>query len=107
MSGEPPGVFLHGVTDSHGPKPRPYDRGMRYRRFGQSDLVVSEVGLGTWKLASDWWGHVDDVDRLLHAALDAGITFIDTAPVYGKDGVGETLLAPLLAKHRDELVLTT
>ena len=80
---------------------------MRYRRFGRSDLLVSEVGLGTWTLASDWWGHVDDPDRLLHAALDAGITFIDTAPVYGKDGVGETLLAPLLAKHRDELVLTT
>ena len=80
---------------------------MRYRRFGRSDLLVSEVGLGTWTLASDWWGHVDDPDRLLHAALDAGITFIDTAPVYGKDGIGETLLAPLLAKHRDELVLTT
>lgn len=80
---------------------------MRYRRFGNSDLVVSEVGFGTWTLASDWWGHVDDADGLLHAALDAGITFIDTAPVYGADAVGETLLAPLLAKHRDELVLTT
>ena len=80
---------------------------MRYRRFGRSDLMVSEVGLGTWTLASDWWGHVDDPDSLLHAALDAGITFIDTAPVYGADGIGETLLAPLLASHRDELVLTT
>jgi aryl-alcohol dehydrogenase-like predicted oxidoreductase len=80
---------------------------MRYRRFGRSDLVVSEVGIGTWTFASDWWGRVDDVDGVLHAALDTGITFIDTAPVYGSDGVGETLLAPLLAKHRDEVVLTT
>ena len=80
---------------------------MRYRSFGKSELVVSEVGLGTWTLASDWWGRVDDVDGVLHAALDAGITFIDTAPVYGSDAVGETMLAPLLAQHRDELVLTT
>ena len=33
---------------------------VRYRRFGQSDLEVSEVGFGTWTLASDWWGDVDD-----------------------------------------------
>ena len=33
----------------------------------------------------------------MHAALDAGINFIDTAPVYGSDGVGETILAPYLA----------
>lgn len=80
---------------------------MRYRRFGSSELVVSEVGFGTWTLASDWWGHVDDQRGLLHAALDAGITFFDTAPVYGSDGVGETLLADLLRSHRDEIVLTT
>jgi aryl-alcohol dehydrogenase-like predicted oxidoreductase len=80
---------------------------MRYRRFGRSDLVVSEVGIGTWTFASDWWGHVDDADGVLHAAFDAGVNFIDTAPVYGADAVGETLLAPMLATHRDELVLTT
>ena len=44
---------------------------------------------------------------MLHAALDAGINFIDTAPVYGDDGVGETLLADVLKSHRDEIVLTT
>ena len=66
---------------------------MRYRRFGRSDLEVSEVGFGVWTLASDWWGRIDDPRGMLHAALDAGINFIDTAPVYGDDGVGETLLA--------------
>ena len=80
---------------------------MRYRRFGQSELVVSEVGFGVWTLASDWWGKVDDKAGMLHAALDAGITFIDTAPVYGEGGVGEELLADVLKSHRDEIVLTT
>jgi aryl-alcohol dehydrogenase-like predicted oxidoreductase len=80
---------------------------VRYRRFGASELMVSEVGFGTWTLASDWWGRVDDKDGLLHAALDAGVTFFDTAPVYGRDGVGESLLAGLLAAHREEIVLTT
>lgn len=80
---------------------------MRYRRFGETDLEVSEIGFGTWTLASDWWGKVEDTQGMLHAAIDAGITFIDTAPVYGSDGIGETLLADLLKSHRDELVLTT
>jgi aryl-alcohol dehydrogenase-like predicted oxidoreductase len=80
---------------------------LRYRRFGDSDLEVSEVGFGVWTLASDWWGKVEDKDGLLHAALDAGINFIDTAPVYGDDGIGETMLADLLKSHRDEIVLTT
>jgi aryl-alcohol dehydrogenase-like predicted oxidoreductase len=80
---------------------------MRYRRFGNSDLVVSEVGFGTWTIASDWWGTADDAGAMIAAALDAGITFFDAAPVYGKDGAGETVLAPMLASHRDEIVLTT
>jgi aryl-alcohol dehydrogenase-like predicted oxidoreductase len=80
---------------------------MRYRRLGNSELVVSEVGFGTWTIASDWWGTVDDGDAMIGAALDAGITLFDTAPVYGKEGAGETLLAPVLKSHRDEIVLTT
>jgi aryl-alcohol dehydrogenase-like predicted oxidoreductase len=80
---------------------------MRYRRFGTSQLEVSEVGLGIWTLASDWWGRVDDPKALLHAALDCGVTFIDTAPVYGDDAIGESMLAELLGSHRGEIVLTT
>jgi aryl-alcohol dehydrogenase-like predicted oxidoreductase len=80
---------------------------MQYRRFGQSDLVVSEVGFGVWTLASDWWGEVSDKAGMLQAALDAGINFIDTAPVYGQDAYGEILLADVLKTHRDEIVLTT
>src|SRR5207248_2820790 len=95
------------VAASDSTTPRPYHRRMRYRRFGTSDLVISEVGLGTWTLASDWWGRVDDPNAFLAAALDCGITFIDTAPVYGEAAVGETMLAPFLRAHRDEIVLTT
>ena len=80
---------------------------MRYRRFGQSELEVSEVGFGVWTLASDWWGHVEDKQGMLHAALDAGINFIDTAPVYGEGGLGEDLLKDVLSTHRDDIVLTT
>lgn len=80
---------------------------MRYRRLGNTDLEVSEVGFGTWTMASDWWGVVDDKQGLLHAALDAGINFLDTAPVYGEAGVGETLLADVLSSDRDDIVLTT
>lgn len=80
---------------------------MRYRRFGNSDLEVSEVGFGTWTLASNWWGEVEDKQGLLKTALDVGINFIDTAPVYGTDGVGETMLADLLRANRDDIVLTT
>ncbi len=80
---------------------------MRYRKLGSSDLEISEVGFGTWTLASDWWGKVDDKRGMLQTALDAGINFIDTAPVYGKDAVGETMLADLIKKDRDDIVLTT
>jgi aryl-alcohol dehydrogenase-like predicted oxidoreductase len=80
---------------------------MRYRRFGTSSLEVSEIGFGVWTLASDWWGAVDDKPGMLRAALDAGINFIDTAPVYGSDAIGETMLADFLRRHRDDIVVTT
>src|SRR5436190_14810433 len=79
---------------------------MRYRRLGNSDLAISEVGFGTWTLVSDWWGRTDDPHEMIKAALDAGINFIDTAPVYGQDGAGETILAGYLTA-RDDIVLTT
>ncbi len=80
---------------------------MRTRRLGTTDLIVSEVGLGTWTLASNWWGRTDEPDDMIKAALDCGITFIDTAPVYGDAALGETMLRDALANHRDEIVLTT
>jgi aryl-alcohol dehydrogenase-like predicted oxidoreductase len=79
---------------------------MRYRRLGNTDLTVSEVGFGTWTLVTDWWGRTDDPHDMIKAALDEGITFIDTAPVYGQDGAGESILRDYLGQ-RDDIVLTT
>jgi len=59
---------------------------MNHREFGRDGVTVSEVGLGTWQLGSEW-GEVDDseADRILATALDSGITFFDTADVYGPE----------------------
>jgi aryl-alcohol dehydrogenase-like predicted oxidoreductase len=80
---------------------------MQYRRFAQTSLVISEVGFGAWTLATKWWGDVDDPAGLVRAALDVGITFFDTAPVYGDDAAGETIIADLLGSSRDDVVLST
>src|SRR3981189_2262778 len=79
---------------------------MQYRRFGSSELVVSEVGFGAWTIATDWWGKADTTACLVPAPLAAGVTFFDTAPVYGDDGFGETILAEILGR-RDDVIVTT
>ena len=66
---------------------------MRRRRLGRTDMDVSEIGFGAWAIGG-FWGQVDDAEslRALHAAIDEGINFIDTADVYG-DGRSERLVA--------------
>jgi aryl-alcohol dehydrogenase-like predicted oxidoreductase len=63
------------------------------RTLGRTGRAVSVVGLGCWQLGADW-GRVEDADALavLHAAVEAGVTFLDTADVYG-DGRSEQLIA--------------
>jgi aryl-alcohol dehydrogenase-like predicted oxidoreductase len=62
---------------------------MQTRQLGNSDLQITAVGLGAWAIGGgDWafgWGPQDDVDSInaIHAAIDHGINWIDTAPVYG------------------------
>ncbi len=76
---------------------------MEYRAFGRTGWQVSAVGFGAWAIGGAW-GHVDERDALdaLHAAIDNGINFIDTADVYG-DGRSERLIAQVL-KERSEAV---
>jgi aryl-alcohol dehydrogenase-like predicted oxidoreductase len=75
--------------------------------LGRTGRNVSVVGLGCWQLGADW-GHVDDADALavLHAAVDSGVTFLDTADVYG-DGRSEQLIRRFLAERPGEVMVAT
>lgn len=72
---------------------------MEERILGRTDRAVSVIGLGTWQLGADW-GEVDEKDALavLDAAAESGVTFLDTADVYG-DGRSERLIGQFLAGH--------
>ncbi|WP_026091893.1 aldo/keto reductase [Porphyrobacter sp. AAP82] len=84
------------------------------RRLGASDIAVSPIAWGMWRLAENG-RTAADAARLVHAALDAGITFLDTADIYGFDGAGgfgdaEALLGEVLAADpslRGRMVLAT
>ncbi|MBW4716711.1 aldo/keto reductase [Saccharothrix obliqua] len=76
------------------------DAGRLGRRFGV-------VGLGCWQLGADW-GQVAEPDALavLHAAVDTGVDFLDTADVYG-DGRSEALIGKFLRERREDLFVAT
>jgi len=78
---------------------------MELRRLGDSDLEVSRVGLG----CNNFGGRIGAAATraVVDAALDAGITFFDTANIYGNRGGSEELLGELLQGRRDRVVLAT
>ena len=78
---------------------------MEKRTLGRTGRDVSVVGLGTWQLGADW-GEVSESDarEVLEAAVEHGVTFLDTADVYG-DGRSEQVIGGFLADH-PELDLT-
>jgi aryl-alcohol dehydrogenase-like predicted oxidoreductase len=80
---------------------------MRYRELGRTGWKVSEISFGAWAIGGSW-GEVDDAASLqaLHAAIDNGVNFIDTADVYGM-GRSETLVARLKRERKDEIVVAT
>jgi aryl-alcohol dehydrogenase-like predicted oxidoreductase len=81
---------------------------MQYRELGRTGLSVSTISFGAWAIGSAW-GPVDDNESLkaLHAAIDAGVNFIDTADVYG-DGHSERLIARLKKERpRDQIWVAT
>src|SRR5215207_3977729 len=84
--------------------------GLEYRSLGRSGLRVSAVGLGgnNFGRAGTATETQDGTDAVVAAALDAGVTFIDTADVYGREyGLSETLLGAALRGHRDGMVIAT
>jgi aryl-alcohol dehydrogenase-like predicted oxidoreductase len=74
---------------------------MEYRRLGKTGYEVSAVGFGGWAIGGAW-GNVPENDAMaaLHAAVDAGVTFFDTADVYG-DGRSERFIARLHKERPD------
>jgi len=88
---------------------------MRYRKFGNTDLLVSEIGFGAWAIGGGamigdtaiGWGDADDrvSIKAIHAALDAGINFFDTADIYGL-GHSEDILGKTLNDKKEILIAT-
>ncbi|MBT8184475.1 MAG: aldo/keto reductase [Eudoraea sp.] len=85
---------------------------MQFRKLGYSDLKLSTIGLGTWAMGGgDWkfgWGPQEDESSIkaIHAAIDQGINWIDTAPIYGH-GRSETVVGKAIKGIRDSLILAT
>jgi aryl-alcohol dehydrogenase-like predicted oxidoreductase len=86
------------------------------RKLGRSGIEVSPIGLGCWAIGGPWqwldgpggWGEVEDAEsiRAIHAALDYGINFFDSAANYGA-GHSERILAQALAGRRRQAVIAT
>jgi aryl-alcohol dehydrogenase-like predicted oxidoreductase len=81
---------------------------MQYKPLGRTGMSVSTISFGAWAIGGSW-GSVDDDESMaaLHAAIDAGVNFIDTADVYG-DGRSERLIARLKRERpRDQIFVAT
>ena len=85
---------------------------MQTRKLGLSDLYLTTIGLGTWAMGGgDWkfgWGPQDDTNSLnaIHAALDQGINWIDTAAIYGH-GHAEEVVGKAIKGIRNEVIIAT
>jgi aryl-alcohol dehydrogenase-like predicted oxidoreductase len=80
---------------------------MQYRRLGKSSLIVSAMGLGCMGMSQSY-GTPDDQESTatIHHAIDRGITFLDTADMYG-GGTNEELVGRAIAKRRHEVIVAT
>ncbi|HEV2971957.1 MAG TPA: aldo/keto reductase [Pirellulales bacterium] len=83
---------------------------MQQRNFGGSGVTVSEIGVGTWQFGGDWGAEVSDDEALaiLAASVDEGVTFFDTADIYGL-GRSESLIGRFLKQSRmaDKIFVAT
>ena len=81
---------------------------MQYRQLGDSDLQVSAVVFGAWAAGGWMWGGIDDeeVVRAMRAAVEAGSTTIDTAPIYGF-GHSERLVGEAIRGMRDRVIVAS
>jgi len=82
---------------------------MEYKALGRSGLTVSSIGMGCWPMAGVGWTGIDDNKSMaaLETAIDGGITLIDTAYMYGRNGESERLVGKAIAGSRDKIILAT
>ena len=88
---------------------------MKFRQFGNTSLVVSEIGFGAWAIGGGamigetaiGWGDVEDGEsvKAIHAALDAGINFFDTADIYGL-GHSESIIGKTIGTNKEVIIAT-
>ncbi len=81
---------------------------MKPRRLGNSSLSITPLIMGTWQAGRHMWTDIDDSEsiRAIRAALDAGVTAIDTASVYG-NGHSERIVARAVGENRNRIVIAT
>jgi len=81
---------------------------MNYRTLGKTNYKISDIGFGAWAIGGSSWGKQDDSDSIkaLHAAIDAGVTFIDTAQGYG-NGHSERLIGQVLKERSEDIIVAT
>ena len=88
---------------------------MKYRKFGNTDLTVSEIGFGAWAIGGNavvggtpiGWGPADDNTSVaaLRKSLDVGINFFDTADFYGL-GHSEELIGKEFRNNKEVIIAT-
>ena len=81
---------------------------MKYRTLGKTGIQVSEIGFGAWGIGKSLWVGATDPEsmRALHAAVDEGVNFFDTALAYG-EGHSEELVGRLLKERKEKLTVAT
>lgn len=80
---------------------------MERRRLGGTDLELSVIGLGTWVFGGRWGGADDAASKAAcHAAIDAGVNWIDTADIYGQ-GRAERIVGEVVRERSDEIIVAT
>src|SRR5690242_4481913 len=82
---------------------------MEYVYISGTNLKVSRIALGTWSIGGSGWGGTDEQQaiRTIDEALDRGINFLDTAPIYGFGRSEETIAKAMKSHSRDEVVIAT
>ncbi|MBE2198247.1 MAG: aldo/keto reductase [Anaerolinea sp.] len=81
---------------------------LKERVLGKSGIAITEIGLGLWAAGGDQWGATDDQEIFdaIDYSLDSGVTFFDTADVYGM-GHSEELLGQAMQGRRDRFIVAT